>query len=118
MPWVDAALLPALHEGVLGMLRRGGPTSLACPTMLGQSRVWGQQQCPGITEMTVKVVVSVQGEVNGDTQVELCPYPFSFILSCSLESTLSFAVGQPWAGMYRHGLVGAGHRASSAPVIS
>lgn len=58
------------------MLRRRGPTSLARPTALEQSHVWGQQQCHGAREMAADVVVSVPGEMNGDIQVELCLYPF------------------------------------------
>lgn len=80
LPWVDAVSLPAREGreriGISGMLRRHRATSLACPTALGQTHVWGQQQCHGITETAANVVVSVQGEMNGDIQVELYPYLF------------------------------------------
>ena len=49
---------------------------LARPTTWEQSCVWGQQQCHGVTEMAANMVVSVQDEVNGGIQVELCLYPF------------------------------------------
>jgi len=78
LPWLDAAPLPACegreHVKVLEMLRRYRTTSLTHPTMLEQSHVWGQHHCCSIIEMAPNMVISVQGGMNGDIQVELCLY--------------------------------------------
>lgn len=97
------------HIGISGMLRRCGPTSLARPTMLEQSPVWGQQQCRGVAEMADNVVVSVQGEMNWWHPGGAVSLPFyvSFPLPWSPGWVLL------WAGTYGYGPTGAVHRVGS-----